>query len=260
MNLQHPFQDIPPSPGPGLTSFQINPTNLLLLQRLPESLQDLVSQIVNKFKLNFDKHEDYLITDKLAGHIDQEYHIVEQHSIFIDYIKGLCMEHFLKDNNNRLFEEIYELTQFKEKQQKNQITPSDFEDLTPLLYDRLSLIDFWVNFQKKYEYNPSHFHTGLYSFVIWHEIPYTLEDEEKLGPGKFGDGQNRNLNGWFEFMLPNIEHASSSFKNLKLPVDKKWNGMIALFPSKLNHLVHPFYTSDEYRITLSGNIQLKLNK
>jgi hypothetical protein len=37
-------------------------------------------------------------------------------------------------------------------------------------------------------------------------------------------------------------------------VDKEWEGKIALFPAKLNHLVYPFYTSDEPRISISGNI------
>ena len=27
-----------------------------------------------------------------------------------------------------------------------------------------------------------------------------------------------------------------------------------MFPSYLNHMVYPFYTSDEYRISMSGNI------
>ena len=39
-----------------------------------------------------------------------------------------------------------------------------------------------------------------------------------------------------------------------LPVDNKYEGKMALFPASLNHQVYPFYTSDEYRITISGNI------
>ena len=37
----------------------------------------------------------------------------------------------------------------------------------------------WVNFQKKYEFNPLHEHTQCdLSFVIWVEIPYCVESEK----------------------------------------------------------------------------------
>ena len=39
-----------------------------------------------------------------------------------------------------------------------------------------------------------------------------------------------------------------------VPVDKEWEGKMALFPASLNHQVYPFYTSDEYRISISGNV------
>ena len=44
---------------------------------------------------------------------------------------------------------------------------------------------------------------------------------------------------------------------MALPVDKTWEGMMLMFPSKLHHSVYPFYTSDEKRISVSGNISIK---
>ena len=41
-----------------------------------------------------------------------------------------------------------------------------------------------------------------------------------------------------------------------LNVDKEFEGNIALFPSHLNHSVNPFYTSDEFRISVAGNLRL----
>ena len=35
----------------------------------------------------------------------------------------------------------------------------------------------WVNFQAPTEFNPVHRHTGLFSFVIWINIPFYAEDE-----------------------------------------------------------------------------------
>ena len=39
-------------------------------------------------------------------------------------------------------------------------------------------MNMWVNFQRKYEFNPLHKHSGLLSFVIWMKIPYNFEDEK----------------------------------------------------------------------------------
>ena len=39
-----------------------------------------------------------------------------------------------------------------------------------------------------------------------------------------------------------------------LRVDKSYEGTIIIFKSNLRHLVYPFHTSDDYRISISGNI------
>ena len=39
-----------------------------------------------------------------------------------------------------------------------------------------------------------------------------------------------------------------------LNLDKSCEGKIAIFPSVLNHIVYPFHTSDNYRISVSGNL------
>jgi hypothetical protein len=41
-------------------------------------------------------------------------------------------------------------------------------------------------------------------------------------------------------------------------VDNTWEGKMALFPADLNHIVYPFYTSEDYRISISGNVGFKL--
>ena len=37
----------------------------------------------------------------------------------------------------------------------------------------------WVNYQKQYEFNPCHDHTGVYSFVIWLKIPVEFDDQNR---------------------------------------------------------------------------------
>ena len=118
------------------------------------------------------------------------------------------------------------------------------------------LLTCWRNIeQKKYEYNPIHQHDGVFTFVIWYQIPFYKEDEVKYGPGK-EPNLEFNHNGEFEFVYHNGKEKGIVFEHLN--VDKNMEGYMAIFPSDLHHIVYPFYTSDDYRITLSGNIKLQI--
>jgi hypothetical protein len=110
----------------------------------------------------------------------------------------------------------------------------------------------WVNYQQKYEFNPVHDHTGDYSFVYWVKIPYELEDEyNHPSSAKVEDKCSSN----FAFIYTNIIGAVS---NLLVPLTKEHEGCMVIFPSCLKHVVYPFYTSDDYRISISGNILVEL--
>ena len=116
-------------------------------------------------------------------------------------------------------------------------------------YD-LRLRQCWVNYMKKHEFNPLHNHSGLYSFVVFVKIPFDLEEE-------FRSSRTRNPNqrypGCFSFYATNgigeiVPHV--------IEADKGWEQTIMLFPSITHHQVYPFYTSDDYRVTISGNLYL----
>jgi hypothetical protein len=114
----------------------------------------------------------------------------------------------------------------------------------------LKLNSAWVNFQQKGEFNPLHNHTGLYSFVLWYKIPYYSNIEEKAGPGR---KSKNHLSGKFQFHYTDI---LGNITGVALPIDKQWEGQILLFPSLLNHSVYPFYSSNDYRISIAGNLFL----
>lgn len=107
----------------------------------------------------------------------------------------------------------------------------------------------WVNLQKKYEFNPVHSHSGVLSFIIFLKIPYNLEDEDKVFPKTSGEFSASRLC----FL---INDYMGEILELKINVDKSFENKMLLFPAKLNHLVYPFFTSDEERITVSGNISI----
>jgi len=110
--------------------------------------------------------------------------------------------------------------------------------------------DLWINFQKKYEINPLHHHGGDLSFVIWHKIPYDIEKEKELA-----DVGNTIVAGNFIFNYP--DHlARSGVNQHSIIVDKSRQDTMIIFDAKMQHAVYPFYTSDEYRISISGNLEI----
>ena len=113
------------------------------------------------------------------------------------------------------------------------------------------LDNLWFNFQKKHEFNPPHFHSGMYSFVIWVSVPFLMENEVVKSP--LGRSQKNNKAGCFEFLYPN---PYGRIGITTLPVDKRFEGKMCLFYSDLVHTVYPFYSSDDFRISVSGNLTI----
>ena len=107
----------------------------------------------------------------------------------------------------------------------------------------------WVNYSKKYDFNPIHNHTGVFSFVIWVKIPYDLDDEL----GVYFDRVNDSENSTSLFQFTTIE-PFGILNNQKVLVDKSYEWTMMLFPSQMMHQVYPFYTSDEFRVSISGNV------
>ena len=76
-----------------------------------------------------------------------------------------------------------------------------------------------------------------------------------LGYGRNGTKQDDLATSRFTFLNPCLNYG---VKATQIDVDKSFEGKGFMFPSKQSHMVYPFYTSNEYRITVSGNIRLKV--
>jgi len=115
---------------------------------------------------------------------------------------------------------------------------------------KYKLNEFWVNFQKKYEFNPVHNHSGVFSFVVWIKIPSSYKKECKL---PFVKNSNSKLPNTFQLLFINtLGHISTLSYNL----ESSDEGKMLFFSSKYNHCVYPFYLSNKERISISGNISL----
>ena len=116
----------------------------------------------------------------------------------------------------------------------------------------IALHELWVNLQKRTEFNPAHNHSGIISFVIWLQIPFDINEEHINSPGI---NSNNNCPGHFEFLYTNT--LGDIWRN-SIPVGKDYEGKIIMFPNKMMHSVYPFFTSDKERITVAGNVRLKV--
>ena len=170
-----------------------------------------------------------------------------QHGVkYNDQLAGnLQHEFLLKDSKKHTYNLVAPLFLEFDKQFNNYISKN------PLLPENspIELKDLWVNFQKKHEFNPIHDHTGIMSFVIWLKIPYLMEEELKAAPGS---SANPNLAGHFAF---HFTDALGDIRTYHIPADQTAENTILLFPARLKHSVFPFYSSDDFRITVSGNFE-----
>jgi len=200
----------------------IRPANLgFTLGQLDQATLAIIKEEVDKIQADFSKaklHNEYLV-----GNIKHEY--------------------TLEDSCDAIFETAVGIIE------KNQEEFRWKNFLDAPITGKYSRTKFWVNFMKKGEFNPIHKHLGTWSFVIWYKIPYTMEDEKSMIANRIPESAKKS--GVFEFVYSSVLGAITTEV---IEVDKFYEGTICVFPAALNHTVYPFYSSDDYRITISGNI------
>lgn len=186
-----------------------------------------------KDEINFIKNNFNSATkanDSLAGNIEKEYELKSSYSHIESLLLPLAQA-YLNANNYKAY--------LLEAQKKYSDSKNKIEDVI--------LINAWVNFQSKYEFNPIHNHGGFLSFVIWIDIPFLMDDELKQLHVK---NSNAKLGGQFSFVYTDILGRITPFP---IGADKSYNNGLLLFPAELHHTVYPFFTSDKQRISVAGN-------
>ena len=180
-------------------------------------IADLDSNLFDKLKQDVQEAFEIKIkhNSRLVGHIKEEYAI------------SPCIEF-----KNYIMEMLIEFT-------GDHTIDSDICDFSQT----------WVNFQKKAEFNPAHVHQSMYSYVVWINLPFKIEDEYALFPDV-----NEPATSNFIFIYHDPDSPTLKLHNIE--ADKRYEGKIILFPSTMMHSVYPFYTSDEYRISLAGNVDI----
>ena len=115
--------------------------------------------------------------------------------------------------------------------------------------DQYYLKRLWCNFQKQHEFNPSHSHIGVWSFVIWMKIPTDWREQHTVFKG-VNEPRASDFEFTYTTMLGHIQHHIYK-------LDPSMEGIMLFFPAELYHQVYPFYNCDEERVSISGNIFIK---
>lgn len=191
---------------------------LYLESKIPE---EILNQVKKDVEYVFNNQKDFeKYNQKLAGNLKKEFEVHKTNQILEPILIALA---------NECYKHLTETDEIDE----------DYIWAIP---------DVWVNYQQKYEHNPIHKHTGDLSFILWIKIPYDLEQELNL---ENAINSNNPSNSLFNFVYTDIWGRITAYP---LKLDKSCEGKIVVFPSFLNHMVYPFHTSDEYRISVSGNL------
>jgi hypothetical protein len=193
--------------------------------RVSDDIINVLKEEIEEIRSDWSKGTPW--NHELAGHIRKEFLLTKSNSVIEPLVVAMAMEH---------------------NQKYNYVDPN-FDVEKDKKY-RFALESLWVNFQERHEFNPVHRHAGMYSFVIWIEIPYFLNFERPVGPGK---NANVNRAGMFEFIYTDIlGHISGE----AIAADRTYQGDICMFPAGLHHMVHPFYSTDKMRISVAGNLKV----
>tara|TARA_R100001509_G_scaffold14020_1_gene7178 strand:- start:53 stop:688 length:636 start_codon:yes stop_codon:yes gene_type:complete len=174
------------------------------------------------------------VKHELAGHISQSYSIPDTNSKFTKYLLAIAQEYY-KANEGHPHQD------------------------TLIRKGRewvIKLDKFWVNYQKKHEFQPLHSHTGMYSFVVWMKIPYNCKEENEYEFMQDVKKDERNA-GCFCFTYTDL---LGRIKNAVYEIDQDMENTILFFPAGLKHQVYPFFTSNEERVSISGNLSIDFNK
>ena len=170
------------------------------------------------------------INDRLAGNIDSSYEIYDKGGWFTENVLLECGIKYEKNYGN-----IWS---------KVPITGSH----------PFTLSSMWVNYQKQYEFNPLHDHTGVFSFVIWMQIPTDYEDQKQISIAK-----DSNVDVVSNFVL-NYHNTLGMIAQHVYAMSKEMEGTMLFFPSQLMHSVYPFFNCNKDRISISGNLSIDTNR
>ena len=115
----------------------------------------------------------------------------------------------------------------------------------------LVMREFWVNSSRQNEFNPTHNHGGVLSFVIWMKIPTHYDEQYEI---PFVKESNTPMASDFQFIYTDV---GGQIQGYRIQMSPEMEGFICLFPATTIHQVFPFYNCEDDRVSISGNLYFK---
>jgi hypothetical protein len=176
------------------------------------------------------EEDDY--NHKLAGNLKygRSYHYKE------DYL--LKVEPYLKTYVERFFNTLY--SQYGQNYEEVKKLLEIQHDRRQCRNGNVRLDTLWINFSQKHDFNPTHTHSGILSFVIFCKVPEEI----------FKVQADSNTKHAGQIVFTNGEPISP-LQGGAFPV-QPYENLMFVFPNALSHHVPPYWV-DEERISVSGN-------
>ena len=111
----------------------------------------------------------------------------------------------------------------------------------------LAFSRFWCRASLDGDYQSIHDHQGIFTFVVWLTVPFEGADERQVQAGFRPEASD------FVLVYPD---TCGQLQKRNFVLGKGAEGKMLFFPSDLNHIVYPHYTTTEYRVALAGDITI----
>ena len=111
----------------------------------------------------------------------------------------------------------------------------------------LAFSRFWWRASLDGDYQSIHDHQGIFTFVVWLTVPFEGADERQVQAGFRPEASD------FVLVYPD---TCGQLQKRNFVLGKGAEGKMLFFPSDINHIVYPHYTTQEYRIALAGDVAL----
>jgi len=111
----------------------------------------------------------------------------------------------------------------------------------------LTFSRFWCRASHDGDYQSIHDHQGIFTFVVWLSVPFEGKEVRQTQPGFRPEASD------FVLAYPD---TCGQIQKRNWVLGKAAEGKMLFFPSDLNHIVYPHYTTTEYRIALAGDVAL----
>jgi len=105
----------------------------------------------------------------------------------------------------------------------------------------------WCRASTRHDYHSLHDHKSILTFILWLNVPVDSRIEKNIEYGFRPEAGE---------VVLTYSDITGSHRKMNFDLSPENNGQMIVFPSDINHCVYPTHTTDEYRLSVAGDISL----